>query len=103
MQRVQWPVAARFCAAELGAAGLGAVDALAAASFGRGRGSGTSANLPAFASGVAVSGATSAALAADGAKLISDGLCTSDAPGMERVVRPGWLGGGAKTPGGGMA
>jgi len=79
-----------------------AAAAVAVASFGRGRGSGTLASLPAgIASGVAVSGA-GAACAEDGAKLKSDGLCRSDdAPGMARTKRPGWLGGGAKTPGGG--
>ena len=88
-----------MAAAEAPAVVPGATVGLAAtASLGRGRGSGTFATV--LASGVAVSGAGSAL--ADGAKAIIEGLYTSLAPGIARVMRPGGgLGGGAKAPGGG--
>jgi hypothetical protein len=68
------------------------------ASFGRGRGKGTLASLPAgIASGVAASGA-SVAWAVDGAKFRNIGLCTWAAPGLIGAKCADWVaGGGADT------
>ena len=82
---------------------LAAAAVVSVAVFGRGRGNGTLASVPAgIASGVAVSG-SGAAWAEGSAKFRNDGLCTLAAPGMVRAKCCGWVTGGAKTSGGGAA